>query len=225
MSEPSEPSGPGSRVDAHVDALLKGRRPERGAASPEELEAIRGANQVLLAAPGRDTPDPAFVDRLRGQIARELGEPTRSRWRATLSRRSLLGTAGAGAVAAVAAFVGYRLRDLLPPGQQVLAPPGATWLAAAPLAEVPPGHVVTYSTSAMRILITNDAGAVRALSGTCTHLGCALQPGSGQIDCPCHATSFRLDGEVFHHNLPAAPPPLPIVRSRVVDGEIEVYAV
>ena len=225
MSGPSGPTGPERRVDEHVDALLHGRRPERGAAGSEELEAIRGANQVLLAAPGRDTPDPAFVDRLRGQIARELGEPARSRWRVTLSRRSLLGTAGAGAAAVVAAIVGYRLRDLVPPGQPVLVPPGATWLAAAPLAEVPPGHVVTYSTSAMRILVANDAGTVRALSGTCTHLGCALQPGSSRIDCPCHAASFRLDGEVLHHNLPVPPPPLPIVRSRVVDGEIEVYAV
>jgi cytochrome b6-f complex iron-sulfur subunit len=36
--------------------------------------------------------------------------------------------------------------------------------------------------------------AIGALDAICTHLGCTVLPGAAALDCPCHASTFRLDG-------------------------------
>jgi cytochrome b6-f complex iron-sulfur subunit len=210
-----------SRIDAYVDAILHGRRPKRFRATADELEGMAGAHELMLATPARGIPDPAFVDRLHRRLQREFdGVPPRQ-----VSRRAVLGGAGAAAAAAIVAGVaGYRVHDLVPAGQPVLAPAGGSWVRVAALSELPAGQVIAFSARAMRVLVVNDGGTVRALSGTCTHLGCALQAGPGRIDCPCHRTTFGLDGTVRSHELPTAPATLPAVRVRVVDGQVEVYA-
>jgi nitrite reductase/ring-hydroxylating ferredoxin subunit len=124
----------------------------------------------------------------------------------------------------VAGVAGYRVRDLVPAGQPVLAPAGGSWVRVAAVSDLPAGKVIAFPAGAMRVLVVNDGGAIRALSGTCTHLGCALAAAPGRIDCPCHRTSFGLDGSVRSHELPAAPATLPSVRVRVIGGQVEVYA-
>jgi nitrite reductase/ring-hydroxylating ferredoxin subunit len=44
-----------------------------------------------------------------------------------------------------------------------------------------------------------------------------------QLDCPCHNTSFAVDGTVVRHQLPKAPGVLPHVQVRERDGQVEVY--
>jgi cytochrome b6-f complex iron-sulfur subunit len=51
--------------------------------------------------------------------------------------------------------------------------------------------IVSRLTSAM------DASALGALSAICTHLGCTVLPLPGaQLLCPCHGSTFALDGTV-----------------------------
>jgi Rieske Fe-S protein len=48
---------------------------------------------------------------------------------------------------------------------------------------------------AMRV----SADEARALSSRCTHVGCEVDlPENGQMLCPCHGSSFSLDGTVTH---------------------------
>jgi len=44
---------------------------------------------------------------------------------------------------------------------------------------------------------TADGAIVRALSSTCPHLGCAVdyEAAAGRYECPCHESSFAIDGK------------------------------
>jgi nitrite reductase/ring-hydroxylating ferredoxin subunit len=67
---------------------------------------------------------------------------------------------------------------------------------------------------------------LEAVSGVCTHQGYKLWLDGAQnrLRCPCHSTSFSLEGETLTHQLPAAPPPLPNLAVRESGGVIEVFA-
>jgi len=70
-------------------------------------------------------------------------------------------------------------------------------------------------------LVKSEAGAVTALSSTCTHLGCRVRwdAGDGVLKCPCHGGVFDRTGAVL-----AGPPsaPLATVATRVEDGRVLV---
>lgn len=68
----------------------------------------------------------------------------------------------------------------------------------------------------MVFLIPSESGAVRALSSTCTHLGCrtGFDAHKKVIACPCHGGVYRADGTVL-----AGPPPTPLAELPTrVDG-------
>jgi Rieske Fe-S protein len=46
------------------------------------------------------------------------------------------------------------------------------------------------------ILVALGEGNVRALSGVCTHLACAIRLTGGTLTCPCHGSTFSLEGAV-----------------------------
>lgn len=56
------------------------------------------------------------------------------------------------------------------------------------------------------IVVRTSATEVVALSSVCTHAGCAVKfvPGRDDLECPCHGSTFALDGRVTHG--PAATP-------------------
>ena len=72
-------------------------------------------------------------------------------------------------------------------------------------------------------LIVRTADGVKAFSAICTHLGCvvAWDPQRKEIECPCHAGKFDLDGRVV-----SGPPPrpLPVHQVKVIDGKIYLKA-
>jgi cytochrome b6-f complex iron-sulfur subunit len=216
-------SGPEKRIGRFVDDLLRNRRPRRFRASPEELAAMRAAAELRAARVGADLPDPAFVDRLGRRLREELGGEAARR---PLSRRRLLVTAGTAAAAAVAGGVvgvaGDRLAGAA--GQaRVLVPAGATWLPVMAAGAVAEGQAVRFSTAAVEGFVVNRGGRYQAVSAVCTHQGCTLQhAGAGRLTCPCHRTAFGLDGSVLHHELPQAPSALPLLGTRVRDGNVEV---
>lgn len=47
------------------------------------------------------------------------------------------------------------------------------------------------------ILIPGDSEPI-ALSGRCTHQGCAVRVASNQLRCPCHGSTFALDGALLN---------------------------
>jgi cytochrome b6-f complex iron-sulfur subunit len=73
----------------------------------------------------------------------------------------------------------------------------------------------------------NRGGTITALSGVCTHLGCLLQLNAAarRLDCPCHNAAFGFDGSVLFKHMPDALPPLPLMESRIRDGQVEVLTV
>lgn len=98
---------------------------------------------------------------------------------------------------------------------------GAGGGAIASLDDVPVGGAIAATTAAGEaILLTRPTeNEIRAFSSVCTHQGCAVEPGSGELECPCHGSRFDLStGEVLSG---PAFEPLPEVSVEVsADGEI-----
>ncbi|GMA26368.1 iron-sulfur protein [Luteimicrobium album] len=132
-----------------------------------------------------------------------------------VSRRAVLAGAGAG-VAAVA------LAACSPGGTgDVQITPPATPAAVAQLADVPIGGAVAAKLPAgAQILVTQPtAGDVHVLSAICTHMGCGVVPGQGDLECPCHGSTFDLTGKVTHG---PAKKPLQVLTASVQDGQVVV---
>jgi Rieske Fe-S protein len=70
-------------------------------------------------------------------------------------------------------------------------------------------------------LVWDGAESVRALSATCTHLGCrvSFDVEAGRFACPCHGGFYDAQGQVV-----AGPPPTPLASldARVVADRDEV---
>jgi len=45
-----------------------------------------------------------------------------------------------------------------------------------------------------RLPLESGPDAVAAIDAICTHLGCTVLPGAGELDCPCHGSIFNLAG-------------------------------
>jgi len=72
------------------------------------------------------------------------------------------------------------------------------------------------------IFVVRAAEGFYALSAVCTHLGCltVFKPESGEIACPCHGSTFRLDGSTIAG---PAPKPLPWLKMWIdEDGSLMV---
>lgn len=219
------------RVARFVDDLLHGRRPRRFEATPEEAEAMTAAAGLASARVGADLPDKAALDRIHSRLSAALSDGPMLERR--LSRRAWLGTSAAAAAALVA---GVGLGELARSQQQTtpggggsatLTPDNGTWQPVAAVSSIPPGHAMLFSTASIDAVIINDGGDISAVSGTCTHLGCKLQPDdtNRKLDCPCHQTAFGWSGKVLYYRLKAAPANLPRIASRVNEGQVELYIV
>ena len=80
-------------------------------------------------------------------------------------------------------------------GQAPAAPPPATGAAIAKKSDVPVGSGVIVGD----VVVTQPtAGVFKGFSSTCPHRGCAVNKVvNGTIDCPCHGSTFSLDGAVL----------------------------
>jgi nitrite reductase/ring-hydroxylating ferredoxin subunit len=201
------------RFDTYLDALLGGTRPSPDAVGDrDEAEMARLAAELAAAGSGADAaPDPAFLDQLRRRMREAdagiaaVREPVVPggvrRWR--LTRRQAL-QAGLGAAAGVAAgMLGVVLRPAREtaersPTDGPLVTGEGFWTEVARADDLPPGAVVRFSTTAFDGFVVNDAGSIRALASTCTHMGCTLafRPDWQDLRCPCHGASFDLRGRL-----------------------------
>ncbi len=69
------------------------------------------------------------------------------------------------------------------------------------------------------LLLRQSDGSFQAIGAQCTHLGCTVQPGTHFLICPCHGSTFDLEGSVVR-----GPAQRPLKRYRVETrpGGIEI---
>jgi len=137
----------------------------------------------------------------------------------TSRRRAIEIFLGGGILASLASFLYPVLRFLVPPTVVDL---GGDEVVAAKLVEIKPnsGKIFRFG-SRPGLLIMNSDGTYRALSATCTHLGCTVQyrPGLREIWCACHNGIYDLNGR----NVSGPPPkPLTVFDVHVRGDEIVV---
>ncbi len=216
-------------VRRFVKDLLRRRRPRPFAAGPDDEAELRTAVLLRAARPGGGAASEEFVAGLHRRLAQELGEPAAARGG---NRRRFIQVSSAAAVAAAAgAGVEYLVTSGAepdaappPPAETTLRPENGEWRAVVAAHDLPEGGVLPFDFGAVAGFVHRSGGQVRAVSATCTHLGCRLNldAPARRLNCPCHRTSFAVDGVVLMHQLPVTPPPLPHLVVREAGGVVEV---
>lgn len=217
--------------------LLRGRRPRSFRADDTDAGQLRAAITLRAGQPGSAVPQEQFVTDLHRRLADELTqEPaealqTRPRRAVDGTRRRLVqATSLAAAAAAVGAVADHTLTGRGPAptggGEQTLVPTTGQWRTVSASSELTEGAVRSFDVGTVVGFVARSGGALRAVSGVCTHLGCrlALDAPARRLDCPCHNTSFALNGELVAHQLPTPPPPLPQLQVRETHGEVQIFA-
>ena len=72
------------------------------------------------------------------------------------------------------------------------------------------------------LLLQEPDGTLRAFSSECTHQACTVRPRGSFLVCPCHGSTFDLDGNVVRG---PARKPLPTFPVTVENGRIEVQLI
>ena len=112
---------------------------------------------------------------------------------------------GGGLFATLASFLYPVLRYFVPPAVVDL---GGDEVVAAKAGDLKPnsGKIFRFG-SRPGLLIMNSDGTYRALSATCTHLGCTVQYRADlrEIWCACHNGTYDLNGRNV-----SGPPPRPL---------------
>jgi Rieske Fe-S protein len=89
------------------------------------------------------------------------------------------------------------VQALLPPSRSIDGKTKVGTVAVAKLADLKVGApaLVDYGDDVLFLIKQSDT-KVTVLSQTCPHVGCKLHfnDASKQFDCPCHASSFTIDG-------------------------------
>lgn len=91
--------------------------------------------------------------------------------------------------------------------------------ALAALDDIDVGGAIAVEIDGEPVLLTRPSeNEVLAFSAICTHDGCVVPPGEGDLVCPCHDSVFDpADGAVLSG---PAQGPLPAIDVEVVDGQV-----
>lgn len=139
-------------------------------------------------------------------------------------RRTVLRGAGATAGAVVGAGILAACGQGRPePGDAAASAEAAgAGTVVVALADVPVGGAVAATVGDQDVLVTRPAeDEVHAFSAVCTHAGCTVAPGDGELVCPCHQSRYALtDAAVL-----GGPAPEPLAPVTVtVSGQDVVLA-
>jgi nitrite reductase/ring-hydroxylating ferredoxin subunit len=225
-------------VRRFVADLLRGRRPRRFDVDEREAAQLRAAIALRASRPGAGAPSEEFVTDLHRRLAADLagadaaghGAPAPASGPIPIRRRNLVAAAGiAAGAAAVGAGVDHVFAGGPPPeaqAQQTLNPNSGRWLTVLASADLPEGGTAGFDLQTVAGFVTRSSGALSAVSGVCTHLGCrlALDAAARRLDCPCHNASFSLGGQLLRHQLAVPPRPLPHLRVRESNGMVQIFA-
>ena len=218
-----------------VEGLLRGQRTEHARPDDFEAEQMKTAIELRAARLGSDAPREEFVTDLHRRLAAEMSEEqapvSHPRW-APRRREVVIGGSVAAASAAAGLVVGRNLlaptvtQQATPPTQGELEPNAGTWRAVGASVDLPEGGALAFDLGSVNGFVHRTDAKLEAVSGVCTHQGCKLwlDAPESRLRCPCHSTSFSLEGTTVTHQLPIAPPPLPKFQVREINGVIEVFA-
>ena len=196
---------------------------------------MKTAIELRAARLGSDAPREEFVTDLHRRLAGEMaeGQPpvAHGRW-APRRREVVVGGTVAAASAAAGLVIGRNLlaptvtQQATPPTQGELDPNKGTWQSIGASVDLPEGGALAFDLGAVNGFVHRSEAKLEAVSGVCTHQGCKLwlDAPESRLRCPCHSTSFSLEGATLTHQLPVAPPPLPRFQVREINGVIEVFA-
>jgi nitrite reductase/ring-hydroxylating ferredoxin subunit len=196
---------------------------------------MKTAIELRAARLGSDAPREDFVSDLHRRLAAEMSDdPTpvdHPRW-APRRRHVVIGGSVAAASAAAGLVVGRNLlapnsvQQASAPTQEELEPNAGTWRAVGASVDLPEGGALAFDLGSVNGFVHRTDAQLEAVSGVCTHQGCKLwlDAPESRLRCPCHSTSFSLEGATVTHQLPVAPPPLPKFQVRENNGVIEVFA-
>jgi nitrite reductase/ring-hydroxylating ferredoxin subunit len=218
-----------------VEGLLRGQSTERARPDDVEAEQMKTAIELRAARLGSDSPSEDFVTDLHRRLAAEMSDDStpvdHPRW-APRRRQVVIGGSVVAASAAAGLVVGRNLltpnvvQQASPSAQEELEPNAGTWRAIGASADLPDGGAMAFDLGSVNGFVHRTDTQLEAVSGVCTHQGCKLwlDAPESRLRCPCHSTSFSLEGETVTHQLPVAPAPLPKFQVRETKGVIEVFA-
>ena len=223
-------------VRRFVEGLLRGQSTEHARPDDFETEQMKTAIELRAARLGSDAPREDFVSDLHRRLAAEMADDQthvdHPRW-APRRRQVVIGGSVAAASAAAGLVVG---RNLLAPAQRQpaaepptggeLEPNAGTWRPVGASVDLPEGGALAFDLGSVNGFVHRADAKLEAVSGVCTHQGCRLwlDAPESRLRCPCHSTSFSLEGATVTHQLPVAPPPLPKFQVREINGVIEIFA-
>jgi nitrite reductase/ring-hydroxylating ferredoxin subunit len=96
------------------------------------------------------------------------------------------------------------------------------WTAVFDESRLENGKLTQASLNGVSIAIVRTGGRVHAMLDRCSHRGCSLHEGrfeGNTITCPCHGSSFRLDGSIVKG---PATSPQPSLDVRITSGRVEI---
>lgn len=156
-------------------------------------------------------------------LALQLGSLA-ARRRGARGRGTALSLAAMGVVG-VAGYLGGHLSyvDGLGVDQTVFDQGPEDWTDAVDAATLEPGRLTSVVVEGTPVLLVRDGGVVQAIHDRCSHRGCSLAEGKiedGVVECPCHASRFRLADGGLEQGPATSPQPAYETRERA--GRIEL---
>ncbi|NGX61944.1 MAG: Cytochrome b6-f complex iron-sulfur subunit [Chlamydiae bacterium] len=133
-----------------------------------------------------------------------------------ISRRKFLALAGWGAVAGVGGVLGAAMLGFLYPNALKI-PPSVFSIGRPKDVLASEGKVFIPD---QKVFLEVARGKVRCMTAICTHLGCTVNSVETGFKCPCHGSTYDLDGRNT-----GGPAPLPLVYYPIhmgVTGELLV---
>ncbi|MBE0476428.1 MAG: Rieske 2Fe-2S domain-containing protein [Coriobacteriia bacterium] len=140
-----------------------------------------------------------------------------------VDRRSFLGWLAGASLGATALLSGGTIaKAVTPPERSIDGKTKMGPLAVARLSDLRQGEplLVEYGDDVLFLVLAED-GTVSGLDAACPHVACKLHfnQSTREFDCPCHASSFALDGTVLGG---PAPRDMYAARLEVVGDEVVV---
>ena len=126
-----------------------------------------------------------------------------------ISRRRFLSLIGWGAVAGVGGVLGAAMLGYLYPNALKI-PPSVFSIGRPSDVLASEGRVYIPSQKAF---LEVSRGKVRCMTAICTHLGCTINAVEIGFKCPCHGSTYDLDGRNT-----GGPAPSPLVYYRIYKG-------
>lgn len=126
-----------------------------------------------------------------------------------MSRRRFLALVGWGAVASVGSVLGAAMLGYLYPNALKI-PPGVFSLGRPADVLASEGRVFLPK---QKVFMEVARGRIRCMTAICTHLGCTVNAVETGFKCPCHGSTYDLEGKNT-----GGPAPLPLICYRIYKG-------